>query len=257
LKLELKATQDDLAKAKAGLEAALALEGTLRTQIEEKDAESAAAKVPIDQSKEVARLTKELANAKDDFLNLTEAFNASKESFQQISNNHQLELEEAAKSRAEEVTKLRESHEDEAIMFKRERDGLASRISELEVELATLKAGTETQLAATPMSPRKDTNGALPGSSVVTKEELQRMHEAHNLKVYELESSHEQMVKELTKKLEAATQLANDQQTLVERLQMEVNFVEQSAEENEDTLKQQRDEIEHLRVKLQLAGAGP
>ena len=238
LKLELKATQDDLAKAKAGLEAALALEGTLRTQIEEKDAESVAAKVPVDQSEEVEKLTKELGNAKDDLLNLTEAYNASKESFQQISSNHQLELEEAAKSRAEEVTKLREAHENDAIMFKRERDDLASRISELEVELTTLKAGAETQPAAAPMSPRKDTNGAVPGSSLVTKEELQRMHEAHNLKVYEIESSHEQIVKGLTEKLEAAAQLAKEQQAQAERLQMEVGFAEQSAEENEDELKQ-------------------
>lgn len=241
LKLELKATQDDLAKAKAGLEAALALEGTLRKHIEEKDAESATATVPVDQSEEVARLTKELGNAKDDLLNLTEAFSASKESFQQISSNHHVELEEAAKARAEEVTKLRETHDDAVTVFKRERDELVSRISELEVELTTLKAEAETQAAMaamTPMSPRKETNGAVPGSSIVTKEELQRMHEAHNLKVYEIESSHVQIVKGLTEKLEAATQLATEQQSLAERLQMEVNFAEQSAEENEDQLQQ-------------------
>jgi conserved oligomeric Golgi complex subunit 6 len=238
LKLELKATQDDLAKAKAGLEAALALEGTLKRQIEQKDAEAAAAHVPVDQSEEVTRLTKELANAQDDLLNLTEAFNASKESFQQISNNHQLELEEAAKSRAEEVTKLRESHEGEGGAFRRERDELTSRVSELEVELATLRATAEAQPAAAPLSPRKDTNGAVPGTSAVTKEELQRMHEAHNLKLYELETSHEQSVKGLTEKLEAATQVADDQQALAERLQMELGFSEQATEDHEDELKQ-------------------
>lgn len=238
LQLELKATQDDLAKAKAGLEAALALEGTLRTQIEQKDSEFAATKLLVDQSEEVARLTKELANTKDDLLNLTEAFNVSKESFQQISGNHTLELEEAAKHRAEEVTRLRETHEEEASAFKRERDALASQISELEVELMTLKATAEAQPPTASMSLRKDTNGAIPGSSVVTKEELQRMHEAHNLKVYELESSHEQTIKELTEKLEAATVHAEEQNTLAERLQMEINFAEQSAEENEDELKQ-------------------
>lgn len=237
LKLDLKATQDDLAKAKAGLETALALEGTLRKQIEQKDAESAAAEVPIDQSEEVARLTKELANAKDDLLNLSEAFSASKESFQQISSNHQLELEEAATHRAEEVTKLRERHEEDISVHKRERDGLASRISELEVELATLRAAAEAE-PPTATTPRKDANGAAPGSSVVTKEELQRMHEAHNLKLYELESGHEHMVKELTEKLDAATLQAQEHQALAERLQMEVNFSEQSAEESEDELKQ-------------------
>jgi len=250
----LKATQDDLAKAKAGLEAALCLEGTLRTQLEQKDAESAAAKTPADQSEEVARLTKELANAKDDLMNITEAFNASKESFQQISGNHQAELEEAATTRAEEVTKLRAAHEQESGALQTERGELVARISELEVELATIKAATEAQPSAAPMSPRRDANGAAPGS--VTKEELQRMHEAHNLKLYELEATHEQTIKGLSDKLDAATQQAEDQQKLAERLQMEVNFAEQSEQESADELKGLRDEVEYLKAQLQAAG-GP
>lgn len=238
LNVELKATQDDLAKAKAGLEAALSLEGTLRSQLEQKDAESAAANPPIDQSEEVARLTKELANAKDDLTNISEAFNASKESFQQISENHQTELEAAATARAAEVTKLRAAHEEASTVLQKEHDELVSRISELEVELATIKATTEAQPSAAPLSPRKDANGALPGSPAVTKEELQRMHEAHNLKLYELEASHEQTVKGLAEQLDAAMQQAEEQRKMAERLQMEVNFAEQTAEENEDELQQ-------------------
>lgn len=235
LNVELKATRDDLAKAKSGLEAALALETTLRTQIEQKDTEFASLIVPQDQSEEVVRLTKELANAKDDLLNLTEAFAASKESFQHITGNHQTELEEAAKARAEEVLKLKAEQAEKEAVFRAENVELLARISGLEVEVATLKAAGEAQPVVAPSTPRKDTNGAVPG---VTKEELQRMHEAHNLKLYDLEASHEKVVKELNEKLEAAINHGEEMQAQAEQFKMEVTFVEQSAEDADNEIKQ-------------------
>ena len=248
LNLELKATRDDLSKAKAGLEAALALETTLRAQIEQKDAEVAGIVIPRDQSEEVGRLSKELANARDDLLNIQEAFKASKESFQQISGNHQAELEEAARVRAEEVTRIKAEQAEREVKFKEEKGELAGRISELEVEVATLKAAAEAQPAAAPATPRKekDANGTVPG---VTKEELQRMHEAHNLKVYEMEATHEQAMKVMKEQLEAAAAVAEEHKAMAERLQMEVTFAEQSAEDSENDIKQ------YVRVRFLLLSA--
>lgn len=236
LNLELKVTREDLAKAKASLESSASLESALRAQIEEKESDLVAAKAAGAHNEELAQLTKELENAKAELASRTEDFTAFKESFQQIMLNHQTELEEAAKGHTEETIKLRESHAEQEASFKRDREELASRISELEVELATLKAAmADTTMTVIPSTPRKESNG---NATTVTKEELQRMHEAHNLKLYEMESAHAQAVKALTEKLEAATILAEEQHAHAERLQMELTFTENSAEEMEDELKQ-------------------
>lgn len=230
-------TREDLAKAKTSLDSSASLESALRTRLEEKEAELAATKVALTENAEKERVSQELENAKAELASRTEDFTAFKESFQQIMLNHQTELEEAAKGHAEEMIKLKEIQTEKEASYKRDREELASRISELEVELATLKASVAdtTTSSIAPSTPRKEANG---NATTVTKEELQRMHEAHSLKLYEMESVHAEAVKSLTEKLETATASAEEQRAHAERLQMELTFTENSAEDMEDELKQ-------------------
>ncbi|EEB98235.1 hypothetical protein MPER_02296, partial [Moniliophthora perniciosa FA553] len=103
LTLDLKATQDDLAKAKAAADSSRIEIESLTAQ---RDAARAAAEAgeaapSLAASEEIARLTKELAMKKDDLDAITEMLNLTKASLTDVSNNHQIELEENAKARAE------------------------------------------------------------------------------------------------------------------------------------------------------------
>jgi len=100
--LELKATQDDLAKAKAALEASRAEVESLKGQLDEAKA-AALVEPPPDPAlvAEIERLTRELANAKDDVAATHDALNLTKQSLSQVTDNQTKELEEAAKGTME------------------------------------------------------------------------------------------------------------------------------------------------------------
>ncbi|KZT30690.1 hypothetical protein NEOLEDRAFT_1053426 [Neolentinus lepideus HHB14362 ss-1] len=233
LQLELKATQDDLLKAKAALVAAAPEVDALKVQLEEaRNAASAVASSSPEHAAEVERLTEELTIAKDDLAALSDVLNVTRESISEMSSNHVKELEEAAKSRAEEVTKLRASHEQEVNALLREKEDLLLRLSDVEGELATVKA----QTAAGPVaSPKNNSNGHARTPSV-TKDELQKLHEAHNLKLNDLQSEHARAVKALREELEIAQNKADELQQEVARKAMEIQYLEQDQEESQDQI---------------------
>lgn len=232
LKLDLKATQDDLLKAKAGLESSRAEVESLTHQRDE--ARAAVASTPetsVAHVEETTRLTKELANTKDDLAAVTEMLNLSKVSLTEMSNNQAKELEEAAKIRAEEVTKLRASHNEEIAALSTQKSEILIKLSDLEGEFSTLKASVN----AEPAAPKSNGNGTIPPPSPgVTKEELQRLHEAHNLKIYDLQAEHEKMLKALKEDLQAAENKTVSLQEEVGRKTMEIQYLEQDQEENQE-----------------------
>ncbi|KAF5384927.1 hypothetical protein D9615_001404 [Tricholomella constricta] len=236
LKLDLKATQDDLAKAKTALESSRA-DVIILTQ-QRDDARALAATIPDSsaQAEEVARLSKELSNTKDDLTAVTEMLNLTKVSLTEMSNNQSKDLEDAAMARAEEVTKLRVAHDEETAVLAAQKSELSVKVSDLEGELLTLKATMESEHA----SPKTNGNGAAPPISPgVTKEELQRMHEAHNLKIYDLEAEHEKVVKALQEELEASQHKAAELNAEVQRKAMEIQYLEQDQEENQEQITRQ------------------
>ncbi|KAK0464960.1 uncharacterized protein EV420DRAFT_1301516 [Desarmillaria tabescens] len=252
LTLDLKATQDDLAKAKASFESARAEIDTLTAQRDE--ARAAAAAVPEvspEQAEEIARLTTQLSVTKDDLSAITDMLNLTKDSLTEMSHNHTKELEEVAKARAEEVTKLRTAHEEELSVLGTQKSELLVKLSDLEGELATAKAA----LAAEPAVPKS--NGTVPPQSPgVTKEELQRLHEAHNLKVHDLEAEHQKALKALSAKLEATEAEAKESKLEVERKEMEIKYLESDQEDASELITRLKEDLETMSEQLKAKSTG-
>lgn len=232
--LELKATQDDLAKAKAALEASRIEVAKLTSQRDEATSAIAAASAdsPI-QAEEIARLTKELSHTKDDLAAMTEMLSLTKASLTEVSNNQTKELEAAAQARADEVTKIRAVHAEEVTQLVTQKSELSMRLSDLEGEMATMKATA----AAEQPAPKVNGNGAphAPPSNV-SKEDLQRLHEAHNLKIHDLQASYDKALEGLKFELEATRAKADELKAELEHKGMEMRFYENNQEENEDLI---------------------
>lgn len=228
--LELNATREDLAKAKAvhtsvsqELETTKAqLEGTrqLLNTLDKSDKDTS-----------ITRLTQDLANLREEHAALQDMLMAQNDTLRQVTNNHTTELEEAAKGRAEEVTKLRATHQEEIDTLMKDRTELSIQLSDLQGELATLKA----TLAETQTATR--TNGAVHERTAgVTNEDLQKMHEAHNLKLYDLQAEHDRALRALKEELEAALNKADELNQEVARKAMEIQYLEQEQEESQDQI---------------------
>lgn len=228
--LELNATREDLAKAKAAFTAASRELQTTKAQLEE----ARQVLTSLDKSDKdvtITRLTQDLANLREEHAALQDMLMAQNDTLRQVTNNHTTELEEAAKGRAEEVTKLRSGHQEELDALMKDRTALSIQLSDLQGELATLKATLEETQGAT------RTNGTThERSSSVTKEDLQKMYEAHNLKLYDLQAEHDRAMRALKEELEAALNKADELNQEVARKAMEIQYYEQEQEENQDSI---------------------
>lgn len=229
--LELRATQDDLAKAKSNF-------ATVSQDFENTKSQYEEARRVItsldksDKDETITQLSRDLSNLQEEHAALTDMFTATKDSLREITNNHATELEEAAKGRAEEVTKLRAVHDEELGRLSNEKVALATKLTDMEGELATVKASLNTDPL---MSPRS--NGSAHASSPsVTKEDLQRMHEAHNLKLGDLQAAHDKEMRALKEELENALGKADDLNHQLERKMMEIQYLEQDQDDTQDQI---------------------
>lgn len=232
--LDLKATQDDLVKAKADLETSRSESARLTAQYEEAKAAAEAPAAPDPAVvEEIEHLTKELSHAKDDVAAAQNALSLTRQSLSEAINNQAKELEEAAKGRAEEVTRLKAEHEAEIATLIAQKTDLATKLSDVEGELAILKASN---VAEPPASPKiNGTSGAV-HASTVTVEELQQMHEAHNAKVHDLQAEHDKALKTIKENLEASQAKAAELQQEVARKAMEIQYLEQEQDESQDQI---------------------
>jgi chromosome segregation ATPase len=232
--LELKATQDDLAKAKAALGSAQSEVENLKSELDElRAAAEAAPAASPEHLAEIDRLKAALSSTKDDLEAITEMHNMTKSSLDDMTANHSKELEEAAKGRADEATKLRAAHAEEVATLATQKSELTRKLTDLEGELAILKAS----ITAEQPAPKSDGNGiAHPLSPGVTREELQQMHEAHNLKMGDLQAQHDQEMKALREELAVAVSKANELQQDVGRKALEIHMLEQSQEDSHDQI---------------------
>ncbi len=229
--LELRATQDDLAKAKSNYATVSQdLENT-KSQVEEAR-RIIASLDKSDKDEAITQLSRDLSNLQEEHAALTDMFTATKDSLREITNNHATELEEAAKGRVEEVTKLRSTHDEEIARLSNEKVSLATRLSDLEGELATVKAS----VTSDPLTSPRSNGSAHASSSSVTKEDLQRMHEAHNLKLYDLQAAHDKEMRALKDTLEENVAKATDLNRELERKNMEIQYLEQDQEDNQDQI---------------------
>ena len=236
--LDLKATQEDLAKAKAALESAQSEFTMAQAQLDEaRAAAQAAAETTPKYLATIDRLSEELASTKNELASRTDTLNLTKTSLEEISRNHATELEEAAKGRAEEVTRIQAAHNEDVTALATQKSHLQLRLSDLESELATAKAATAAAEAAAASAPK--TNGNMAASAappVITKEELQQLHEAHNLKLHDVEADHNRKIRALEEELEAERSKADELQQVVSRRAMEIQYLEQEQEESQDQI---------------------
>ena len=157
---------------------------------------------------------------------------AQNDTLRQVTNNHTTELEEAAKGRVEEVTRLRAAHQEELDVLTKDRTELTTQLTDLQGELTTLKAS----LGSDPLTSSRSNGVAHATTSNVTQEDLQKMHEAHNLKLYDLQAEHDRAMRALKEELDAALAKADDLGQEVARKIMEIQYLEQDQEEGQDQI---------------------
>lgn len=207
----------------------------LKAQLDEarQGALVAASSVAADHDAEIERLTKELSNAREELDGLNEVFRATQESMQEMGNNHQKELEVAAKGRAEEASNLRAAHDAEIQSLLTNKADLVTRLSDLEGELLSLRASAAS--TGVPASPKR--NGSIPApEEMVTKDELLRMHEAHNLKRNDLQAEHDKEIRALQEQLDVMRTRASEVEQDLDRKKMEIMYLEQDQEESQDQI---------------------
>lgn len=234
LNLELKATQDDLFKAKQTLEAAHFDVDSLTKQRNAFVAQAGASRTPTpERNDELRRIQNQLSHTRDDLKAVTELLNFTKQSMTELSERHKMELEEAAQGRADELLKLRATHDEEVTTFASAKSDLLIRLSDLEGELASARAALAAQQTA---SPRSNSYGPSPSTSFATKEELTKLHEAHNLKMNDLEAAHEKAMKLLREELEASRNQIGDLTKEVAHKDMEIGYMRTDQEESDETI---------------------
>ncbi|KAF8140381.1 hypothetical protein EV363DRAFT_1312361 [Boletus edulis] len=239
LSLELRATQDDLSKAKAALDTSRAEGENLKAQLEDARANFIAASTNDGQATDIERLTKEIANLRDENVMLNDVLAITKESLSEMSANHSKELEEAARIRVEEVMRLRSIHEGEISTVAAQKSELALSLSDLE--------GLNWLPVEPAVVPRS--NGAVHASATtVTREELQKVHEAHNLKMHDLQAGHERAVRALEIEVETIQARLDEVQQDVARKSMEIQYLEQEQEESQDSITRLKVDLEALKV---------
>nr|VWO94297.1 Protein kinase domain-containing protein [Ganoderma boninense] len=230
--LELKATQEDLAKAKTNAAAVTQELNNVKAQLEE--ARSLVASLDkSDKDEVIAKLNRDLSNLREDHAALNEMFQATRGSLGEMADNHVKELEEAAKGRAEEVTKLRTAHQEEVVALATEKSQLISRLQDLEGEITAAKAALAAGEQATP---QKTNGSAHHRSASISREDLQRLHEAHNAKIHDVQAEHDRAIRALREELEISRMKADELQQEVSRKAMEIQYLEQDQEESQDQI---------------------
>jgi conserved oligomeric Golgi complex subunit 6 len=238
LTLELKATQDDLAKSKAALAAA---QSQVELQIVEiqrltQEAENAKSAASSNSEKDVQieGLRRQLSTMADDLEATKLASEAQKESFHEMAASHQRDLEEAAKSRVEAVQALRAELEEAKNSWSAERTRLSQELEDERVAKERAKAeaqAAQTALQTPPMSPK--TNGGQP-SQMVPREELLKVHEAHSAKLAEVEASSAKATELLRKEVEELREECAELKGQLSSKTLELKFLDDEKTELEE-----------------------
>jgi chromosome segregation ATPase len=247
--LELQATQDDLGKAKAAVAATKPEIDSLKAQLEEaaRKVESAKSSASANVDADYERMKSARISAEDDLAAMKEALTVTQESIVEMTTSHGRELEQAAQARVEERNKLQAEHAAAAAAFEKEKQELLARVSDLEGEVSTLKADVAAAASAAPK-----TNGKAPAPAA-PQESMEKLHEAHTLKIKDLTAAYEKQIKALQEEREEALSQVDGLKADVARKAMEVQYLEQEQEENQEETKRLEEELAELKSQLQAA----
>ena len=238
--VELRATQDDLAKAKANFAAAQNEVDALTTQVnqlkEALDTAQAAASSDAGQAAEIEQLKGEVFSLNDELSMVKGAFQATKESFAEISANHERELEEKAQMHVEQTQKLKAELEEERSSFAQTRTKLESELEDERVAKERAKAealAAQTALQTPPMSPKANGNAPAP---MVPREELQKLHEAHCAKLSELEADHQKALENIEEQLQGMKRDYEEASAALHSKTLELKFTESDKQDLENEI---------------------
>lgn len=81
----------------------------------------------------------------------------------------------------------------------------------------------------------------------MTREELQKTHEAHNLKLHDLQAEHERVVRGVKLELETVQNRLEEVQSDLARRNMEIQYLEQEQEESQDSITRLKAELDQSR----------
>ena len=235
--LELRAAKDDLTKTKASLAVAQNQIDTLTAEDsrlkEALAAAQAAASSDSDHATEIERLKGEVFSLNDELAMVRGAFQATKESFAEISSNHERELEEKTKAHVEQTQKLKTELEEERASFAQARTRLESELEDERVAKERAKAealAAQTALQTPPMSPKANGNAPAP---MVPREELQKLHEAHSAKLSELEADHQKALEEVEEQLRVAKENYEAANAALQSKTLELQYTESEKQDLE------------------------
>lgn len=238
--VELRATQDDLAKAKANFAAAQNEVDALTAQVnqlkEALDTAQATASSDARQAAEIEELKGEVFSLNDELTMVKGAFQATKESFTEISANHERELEEKAQLHVEQTQKLRAELEEERALFAQTRTKLESELEDERVAKERAKAealAAQTALQTPPMSPKPNGNAPAP---MVPREELQKLHEAHCAKLSELEADHQKALDNIEEQLQGMKRNYEEASAALQSKTLELKFTESEKQDLENEI---------------------
>ena len=228
LTLELKATQDDLAKSKTSVSTSHAQIEAQLAEIQRLTQECESAKTSASSNNEkdaqVEGLRRQLSSMADDLEATRMASDAQKESLHEMTESHQRDLQEAAKSRVEALQALKAELEEAKKAWAAERTKLSQDLEDERVAKEQAKAeaqAAQTALQTPPMSPKA--NGQ--PSQMVPREELLKIHEAHSAKLAEIEAQSSKEVEKWKKEIAELREQATELQTQLSSRTLELKFL--------------------------------
>ncbi|KAK7694805.1 hypothetical protein QCA50_001993 [Cerrena zonata] len=101
-------------------------------------------------------------------------------------------------------------------------------------------------MSVDPLRSPKGNGTAHARTSSVTREDLQKTHEAHNLKLYDLQAEHERQMHQMQQELEALRRANEEYAQDLSRKTMEIQYLEQDQEESQDQITRLKEDVERL-----------
>ncbi len=243
LSINLAATSDDLAKNKTLLASSQEEIDSLRKQLDGARDAIAAASANADAviKEQVQQAKKDVGSVLDDMNTYKKLLEETQLSFASDTEarmaSHARELEELVSARTKETISLKESHEQELARYNAERAGLRSALEDerdaKEKALAQITSLQQIRSRSPPTSPRNT-----PARTGVSKEEIEKLHQAHNMTLMMVEAEHKKEMEALKKQIARLEELVNEAQGERDRKELELTFVTQEKSDLEDEVKQ-------------------
>ncbi|KAF8337417.1 uncharacterized protein EI90DRAFT_3118868 [Cantharellus anzutake] len=253
LSVNLAATTDDLAKSKTHLASSEEDKAVLKEQVNEarNAVTTASASADAAAQEKLAQARREVESAIDDMNTYKKLLEDTQLSFASDTDAHTAaharELEDIVSKHTQDITTLKDQHEQELAHHNAEKAELRHVLEDERdaKEKALAQIATFQQVRSPPSSPRHT-----PSKAGVSKEEIEKLHQAHNVTLMTLEAEHNKEMQALKDQVARLEELVNEVQGEKEHKELELVFATQEKGELEDDLKRQADELSQLKARV-------